>query len=91
MFLRGGDEWTMEIPLDFGGSDVSAVQLSLRNNAATRGDAQGTVPVIAFSGTVSGAQTLTVTLKEPGQVCIGLYGEVGGQPTLFAMEWWIVP
>ena len=72
-FLRGGDRWNNNIDIDFGGGTFSSVQLSFRNNAATRGDAQGTIPVYDWSGvSLTGTKTLTVTLNQPGDYLIGL-------------------
>ena len=92
IFLRGGTQWEMSIPINFGGATYSDLQLSFRDNAGTRGDMSGTVPVIAFSGLFTGSQTLTVTLKQLGRVNMGLRVIDGSaQWSMFEMEWIIVP
>jgi hypothetical protein len=86
VFLRGGPEWKMKIPLTFT-SEWTDVMLSLRNNAATRGDAQGTVPVISFAGAFSGAVELEIAIKTFGQLSMALVGTQSGDTAMFEMEW----
>jgi len=76
IFLRAGIGWTNGIPLACGSSPLfTEFQLSLLDNAATRGDAQGTIPVFRFaSGTYSGTQNLTLVFKVPGRYSLGLMG-----------------
>lgn len=90
IFLRGGTSWKMRIPIDFGGSTYTDIQLSFRDNAATRGDAQGTWPVIQFGGSFTGVCTLEVVIKTMGRVSIGLRAVTGGTTSMFEMEWMIV-
>ena len=53
----------MSIPLTIGATQTSDIQLSFMENAATRGDYAGTIPVISWSGSVyTGTLTLIVTL-----------------------------
>jgi hypothetical protein len=89
LFLRAGIEWKMKIPLTFS-SEWTNVMLGIRNNAATRGDAQGTIPVIGFTGAFSGAQELEVSIKPYGQVTMALVGTQSGDSAMFEMEWAIV-
>jgi hypothetical protein len=92
IFLRGGTEWIMTIPINM--AACSDLQLSFRDNAGTRGDAQGTIPVLLWSGAIAGAtHVLKVTLKTTGQVVMGLKAtDTGsGQPTMYESEWIIVP
>jgi hypothetical protein len=72
VFLRAGNEWRMDIPLDFGASVFTDIQLSLRDNAGTKGDAQGTWPVIRWSNAVTGIVTLSVTVVKTGSFAISL-------------------
>ncbi len=76
IFLRAGIGWTNSIPLAVGASPLfTEFQLSLLDNAATRGDAQGTIPVFRWAGgSYSGAQTLSIVLKTPGRYSLGLMG-----------------
>ena len=88
-FMRGGILWYMQLDLDFGVSTYDDVQLSFRNNAATR----GTVPVISFSDGFTGVKTLIVTLKMTGTFAMGLVSQAtgGGNSNMFEMEWIVVP
>jgi hypothetical protein len=89
IFLRGGIEWRMKIPLTFS-SEWTNVMLSLRNNAATRGDAQGTVPVIGFAGAFSGSVELEIAVKTFGQLSMALVGTQSGDTAMYEMEWMVV-
>lgn len=91
IFLRGGIEWSNRIPIDFGGSSYTDLQLSFRDNAATRGDAQGTWPVIQFTGSFTGLCTLEVVLRKIARVSIGLRAVTGSTTSMFEMEWAIEP
>ena len=68
-------------------------ELSYRDNAGTRGDAQGTVPVISFSGTsFTDPLVLYVTLKQVGHVSMGLRAiDNAGNWSMYESEWIIVP
>ncbi len=90
IFLRAGTQWQMTIPVSLGGSTYSDIQLSFLANAATRGDAQGTVPVIQWTGSFTGDVSLKVTLKMPGNYQIGLRAVTGGNTSMFEMEWIVV-
>lgn len=87
IFLRGGIQWSNRIPIDFGGSTYTDLQLSFRDNASTRGDAQGTWPVIKFTGSFTGLCTLEVVLKKMVRVSIGLRAVTGGTTSMFEMDW----
>ncbi len=92
IFLRGGTDWEMAIPLSLGASTFVNFQLSFRNNAGTRGDCAGTIPAIEFSGTFNGVITLSVTLKQLGAATMGLRGiDALGQWSMYESEWIIVP
>ncbi len=89
IFLRGGREWNNVITIDIGGGGTyHDLQLTFRDNAGTRGDAQGTIPVIAFTGDVSTRFALTVTLQQAGHFNMALKAlDAGGNPSMFEMEW----
>jgi hypothetical protein len=89
IFLRAGDEWLNRIQFTISGMTPTNVQLSFLNNAATRGDAQGTWPVIDFTGTFVGS-TLDFTLLQAGQVRVGMLITNGSTYYMYDMEWIIV-
>lgn len=73
LFLRGGTNWQMNTLLNLGGATYNDIQLSFRDNAATRGDAQGTVPVFSFTGgSLTGLVTLSLVFKIFGQANLAL-------------------
>lgn len=91
IFLRAGTAWKMQIPIHLD-SLTTNIQLSFRNNAATRGDAQGTVPVIEFEGSfAAGDHVLEVTLLHLEQTTIGLRMQLNdGNTSYFAFDWIVV-
>ena len=75
VFMRAGVMWTNLLPLTITGSpNVVEVQLSLLDNAATRGDAQGTYPVIRWPspGPYVGAMNLELVFRAPGRYALGI-------------------
>ena len=92
IFLRGGTEWKNQIGISLGGATYNDLQLTYRDNAGTRGDAQGTVPVIAFTGgNLTGNIVLEVVLKRFGHFKMGLKGKDGSNNhSIFEMEWVVV-
>ena len=77
VFMRAGEQWTNTLGLTFPSSPTfTEVQLSFLENAATRGDAQGTVPVFKWSAGApyAGAVTLAMTLKKRGRFSLGIMG-----------------
>ena len=76
VFARAGTSWMNAIPLSLGASPpFTELQLSLMENAATRGDAQGTIPVYRWAtGPYSGPQTLYLVFYSPGRYTLGLMG-----------------
>ncbi|MCC7437580.1 MAG: hypothetical protein IT211_03695 [Armatimonadetes bacterium] len=72
IFARAGTEWENLITLAFGGVTYTDLQLSFRDNAGTRGDAQETIPVISWTGSFTGNQQLGLVFKQPGQVSLML-------------------
>ncbi len=77
IFMRAGEEWTNTLALTLPASPTfTELQLSFLDNAATRGDAQGTVPVFKFSANApyAGAATIDMVLKKRGRFQLGLMG-----------------
>lgn len=91
IFLRGGTQWQMRIPLDLGASTYSDIQLSFTDNLGTRGDSLGTVPVIQWSGSFTGAQSLVITVNNYGRFRLSLRLTAGAAISLFTLDWIIVP
>ncbi len=91
VYMRGGPQWAMTLPLSFGATTYTNLQLSLLHNAATRGDAQGTVPVIQWTGSFSGNTTLSLTLKNFGRYTLGLRCDTGSAVSMYQSDWIIVP
>lgn len=92
VFLRGGTEWQMQCNLDFGGDAVTNVSLTFRDNYGTRGDAQGTVPVISFpAGSFTNANVVLLTLRMLGRMSMALVGTVSGNDTMYESEWIVAP
>jgi hypothetical protein len=89
VFMRSGNEWLNNIEIDFGGETYTDIEISFRNNAATRGDAQGTIQVFSFTGeSFTGTDTMYVTLKRTGQFMMGMrLKDGGGNYYFFEMEW----
>ncbi|MBL7988186.1 MAG: hypothetical protein JNJ94_09000 [Chlorobi bacterium] len=70
IFARAGTQWENLITLAFGGVTYNDLQLSFRDNAGTRGDAQGTIPVISWAGAFTGNQQLGLVFKQKTQVSL---------------------
>lgn len=68
IFARAGTQWENQIGIAFGGVTYNDLQLSFRDNAGTRGDAEGTIPVISWTGSFTGNSNLSLVFKEPGHV-----------------------
>jgi len=69
IFMKAGTDWEMHIPITLGGDSYPDIQLGFRDNAGTRGDMQGTVPVISFTARpYTGDITLAVSLKQAGRI-----------------------
>lgn len=68
IFARAGTQWENQIGIAFGGVTYNDLQLIFRDNAGTRGDASGTIPVISWIGSFTGNSTLGLTFKELGHV-----------------------
>lgn len=76
LFFRAGVAWVNTVIFTLPSSPAfTEFQLSMLENAATRGDAQGTVPTIRFSsGPYSSTMGLGLTFRAPGRYCFGLLG-----------------
>lgn len=91
-FLRAGHRWQNNLAIDIG-VDVDFILLSFLENAGTRGDAQGTVPVLRFdnggSGFTSGQYPLVLTLKYGGDMSMGLKTTAtgSGDEAMMEMDW----
>ncbi len=87
IFARAGTQWENLITLAFGGVTYNDLQLSFRDNAGTRGDAQGTIPVISWTGSFTGNQQLGLVFKQPGQISLMLRAiNAAGDWSAFEME-----
>lgn len=73
IFLRGGVQWSNLIKIATGGPTIQDVQLSFMSNAGTRGDKQGTVPVIQWQGLGAANIDLALTLKKYGTFNLALW------------------
>ena len=92
LFLRGGTQWQMVLKFALS-EDISNLQLSFLDNAATRGEIGGTIPVIEFDATLSGIISLELTLKQMGDVSMGLrtITSAGSDWAMYESRWRIVP
>ena len=91
VFLRGINDWSNQLYLDFGENPITEVQLSFLMNAATRGDNQGTVPVIRWTGlNLTGDNTLSVVVRQLGIFSIGIWTYDGAEHAMFETIWNVV-
>jgi len=91
IFLRAGNQWEMTIPISFGGATYTDLQLSFRDNAATAGDftsgGTGTMPVLKFTGSFTGAVNLKLTINGTGHTFLGMRAQDNtGATSMFEME-----
>jgi hypothetical protein len=92
IYLREGEQWQMNIPIDLGFESFSDLQLSFILNASTRGTFRARVPVIAFSNTYTGVVTLSLTLLRLGFFALGLRAiNSSGVSSMFEMKCIIEP
>jgi len=87
VFMRAGMGWQNTVGINVGSSPTFAsFQLSLLENAATRGDAQGTIPVFEWnSGPYSGLLQLGLVIDNPGRYTFGLLGIDSSSPANYSM------
>lgn len=91
IFLRGGTEWEMTIPLSIAAT-LTKVEIGFRDNAGTRGDGQATYPVISFTGSFTGPVDLKVVLKQFGNFSMLIWGKTAAPVySTFESEWIVVP
>lgn len=76
VFMRAGIEWINTMIFSAPSSPAfTEFQLSMLENATTRGDAQGMIPVIRFNnGPYATSVGLALTIKRPGRFQFGLLG-----------------
>ncbi|MCZ7558251.1 MAG: hypothetical protein M5R41_17765 [Bacteroidia bacterium] len=92
LFLRGVHEWRNRLYIDFGGTPITAVQLSLITNAATRGDRQGTTPVISWAGlSLTDEHTIDLVFRTFGQFDIGIWTYDGTNHSIFELKIIVMP
>ena len=94
IYLRGGNQWAMSIPLTIGATQTSDIHLAFMENAATRGDHAGTIPVISWSGSVyTGTLTLLVTLlPTQGDFWMGLrIVDTSSNWSMYDSLWRVIP
>ncbi len=76
VFMRSGLQWTNTLPIGLGSSPAfTEIQISFLENAATRGDMQGTVSVFRWAaGPYSGPSSVQFVFKNPGRYTLGILG-----------------
>ena len=92
LFLRAGALWVMEFDI-VAANVCDRMELSYLNNTGTRGDAQGAIPVIRFTGTFPHETLkLRVTLKTTGNANLALIARNTGTGNydVLAMNWIVV-
>lgn len=91
VFMKASHIFENQVEINLGGLNYTNMQLSFRDNLATSGTylngAAGSVPVIAFSGTLTGNVLLKVTIIRPGKYSMVLIGTNSGTVSAFEMEW----
>jgi hypothetical protein len=91
LFLRAGTDWKMSIPLQMTAT-LQTLFVTFRNNLATRGDAQGTIPVLELSIADNSAFILEVTLRFSAHVSMALIHTDSEESfRAYESEWLIVP
>jgi hypothetical protein len=90
VFVRAGLEWTTDVAFELL-KGATLLELSLLTNAGTRGDAQGTIPVIRFTHSEFPEGTtifLRVTVIQPCSVSVGLQSTAsnGNSISMLAMN-----
>jgi len=85
--MKAGTQWSNNLPLVLGAGTYTELQLSFLDNAATRGDAQGTIPVIRWAGSFTGVVPIDLVLKKSGRFTLGLLGvDNAGTPNYSMFE-----
>jgi hypothetical protein len=91
LFMRAGSQWANTIPFNLGGSTFTNVQLGFRDNAATRGDAQATYPVIQWTGSFTGNTPMLITFTTGGRYSLMLRCDTGSAVQYSEWEVVLVP
>ncbi|MBE0644274.1 MAG: hypothetical protein IH600_09355 [Bacteroidetes bacterium] len=92
IFVRGGTQWENMLKFDFGGTNIEEVQISFLSNATTRGDKQGTIPVIRWTeGSWSGNIVLSLVTKKTGIYTLGIWTFDGANYAMFELVLMVVP
>ncbi|MBL7976650.1 MAG: hypothetical protein JNJ85_17175 [Candidatus Kapabacteria bacterium] len=93
MFLRAGEIWSNNFQIALGATNYTDIQLSLRDNLGTSGLFLGSgtpgVPVLAFSGVMTGNVNFNLTVKQAGTYSMVLVVKDNGTGvySTFEMEW----
>ncbi len=94
VFLRSGSSWQNNVEIGFGAANYTNVQLSLRDNLGTSGSflngSAGAVPVVTFSGTLTGNLILHLVILQPGTYSMVLVVNNAGTWSTFEMEWIVI-
>lgn len=94
LFLRGGRQWAMRIPINLGAATYTDLQLSFRNNATSAGDftgaSIGTTPTILFGSALTGQVDLVMTLAEFGTYSLVISAREAANWSMFELECHIV-
>ncbi len=92
LYVRGGTQWRMDIPLSLGSLSYSELQISILSNVGTRGDCQGTIPAVIFNSRIySGIVTFRISLKKLGTFSIGIRAiDTNGYYSMFSSTWNVV-
>ena len=92
VFLRAGTQWENVLHFDFGGTTIEEVQISFLTNAATRGDKQGTIPVIRWTdGTWTGNTVVKLVFKKAGIHTLGIWTYDGTDYAMYDLVVCLVP
>lgn len=93
MFLKAGEIWSNNFQIALGVSNYTDIQLGLRDNLGTSGNFIGSgtpgVPILTFSGVLTGNVAFNVTVKQSGSFSMVLVvkDNATGTYSTFEMEW----
>ena len=93
LFLRSGTKYSMRILFsDTGGYGYTYRAITFRDNLLTRGDGQGTIPLMMFHGQ-GGFGQMDITVVGAGLYDMALVAisDNNSVSVMFAMQWMIVP
>lgn len=91
LYMRAGSEWKNAVGIRFN-DELSNVQLTFARNLMTRGDEQGTYPVLSFGAVPSETtRNLILTFGTPGVYSLALCGRYGNdESACLELEIWAV-